>query len=794
MRKLISFFSICYGILVGNSQVINEIMQSNIDDVFVDNEYPDSWVEIYNNTDKDINLKGWTISPEGDILQGWRFNSDLYISAGGYILVYCDKESKGNHANFRLDSGKGELALFDKEGQLMDFISYPKQPAPQISYGRIDANRFSHFVTSSPAESNENSNASEELLPLPVFSHLGGVYQESVEVCVSMPEGLSDDTKLCITFNGNEPTINDAIDQQRLILNIDTTTVVRAKLISSEALSGRSVTQSYLYLPEPTNLPVLSIVTDADHFYDLSTGIFVGELDNNPNWEKDWRRPMNLELYLPNANGGGNKLIFNQLCEGRVSGGWSRREIQKPLVVYSHKRFGKKNFTTGEIWHEKNNIDEIESFMLRNSGGDIESAHIRDAFAQILLARHSEYLDWQDYRPCLYFENGVYKGIYDIRERSNEKYIESNYPEIEEFDCFENWDELKAGSYEDMAQFKKLVNNPAKTFAELDSAIDIDDLINHFVLQSFGLNTDYPQNNIVLWKAKGSEAKWHLILKDVDRFIVSWMNMSTNFFDHVRSVSQQTASSYDPGVRGKLFCFLLENEEAQRRFINKALVSLGDFMQPNVALELHKELADEIRPHITSHFTSWWGEDKAAKYINLWTEQNDYIIPDLYAQRWAIYHEQLQDEFCLSEPYKLHILPGEAVVSLYDHKLTQTAFEGIAYRNYPLVLSSSQDNYKVEITQYIDDVEISRELFSQCPGDWTPLEGVNKVSMLFDEMSEIEKIDISDTRIIAVYDLLGNKLADAIEDNKFVGRPGIYIVVEQDQTGQLTSRKRYLKP
>lgn len=41
--------------------VINEIMQSNVDVLFADKEFPDSWVEIYNAGTEAVDLKGYKI-------------------------------------------------------------------------------------------------------------------------------------------------------------------------------------------------------------------------------------------------------------------------------------------------------------------------------------------------------------------------------------------------------------------------------------------------------------------------------------------------------------------------------------------------------------------------------------------------------------------------------------------------------------------------------------------------------------------------------------------------------------
>ena len=51
--------------------VINELMQSNIDCIMDDlHEFPDSWVELYNNSDEAIDLKDYQIGTQKD--SAWR--------------------------------------------------------------------------------------------------------------------------------------------------------------------------------------------------------------------------------------------------------------------------------------------------------------------------------------------------------------------------------------------------------------------------------------------------------------------------------------------------------------------------------------------------------------------------------------------------------------------------------------------------------------------------------------------------------------------------------------------------
>ena len=87
--------------------VINELMQSNIDCIMDDlNEFPDSWVELYNAGQSSVNIAGYRLGIEDDASAAYSLPARI-IAPGGYLLIYCDKVGNGMHTSFRLDSGKG---------------------------------------------------------------------------------------------------------------------------------------------------------------------------------------------------------------------------------------------------------------------------------------------------------------------------------------------------------------------------------------------------------------------------------------------------------------------------------------------------------------------------------------------------------------------------------------------------------------------------------------------------------------------------------------------------------------
>lgn len=154
------------------------------------------------------------------------------------------------------------------------------------------------MVSPTPGEENVGETTSY-VMPSPVFSVPGGVYSSPVQLTISAPEdiALPRDAVLCVTTDGREPSISDMIGSLSLNLSIDESTTVRAKLLSSQFLNPLSVTHSYIF--DSTKMPVISITTDPDYLYSAEMGIFHGIKGQNPNYENDWRRPINIEFFMP---------------------------------------------------------------------------------------------------------------------------------------------------------------------------------------------------------------------------------------------------------------------------------------------------------------------------------------------------------------------------------------------------------------------------------------------------------------------------------------------------------------
>jgi len=138
--------------------VINEFMASNdMTQVDQDFEY-DDWIELYNNSNLDIDLSGYFLSDNSEDIMSWQIPAGTVISANGYLMIWADKdeEQEGLHANFKLSAAAESIILSDSDGSILDEVSYADQTT-DISYGRFP-NGTGDLQVMNPTFGLENNN------------------------------------------------------------------------------------------------------------------------------------------------------------------------------------------------------------------------------------------------------------------------------------------------------------------------------------------------------------------------------------------------------------------------------------------------------------------------------------------------------------------------------------------------------------------------------------------------------------------------------------------------------------
>lgn len=657
--------------------VFNEVMQSNINNLMVENDFPDSWVELYNPGTSNVNIRGWRIGSSTELDDCYTLPSAV-VNANGHLVIYCDKEDKGLHTDFRIDSGKSVLYLFDQTGTMVDSLALKKMPAPNVAFGRTEDNADSWYYEFTPTPGTANAGGgSMTVLPEPVFNEQGGIYEGYKLVTISKPEGAPADAGIFFTLDGSEPTRKSqgSLNPQ---ISFSGNKIVRARLISisNTAIPSPVVTQSYITPERQSDLPVVSIVTDNDYLYSAENGILAGSTNGaTPNYMQKWRRPLNIEYFGAGATEGEH---FNQLAEMAISGVSTREEPQKSLKLYANKRFGTKNFK-GVFWNTKPDVKKVKSFALRNGGNNASSSRINDATVQTVFGTHMDNIDWQAYQPVIVYLNGKYFGEFGMRERSNEDYVEANYglEDIEIADEVSYQSPVEGTLFN---EFFKTYTNEHSTYEELSQLIDVDNFVKTTVAEVYAMNTDYPTNNISLWTRTDAPAQWRWIIKDMDRFGVM-MPLYPPSFDMIRYLFEPDDLMYGGMHHFDLYKKMISFPEVRNSFIDQMSVSLGDFLKADLVNAVADSLANQIKDEVRATFSVY---NYSMSDFNSGLNNLKRVV----SGRADNLYSQMNQYFNLGGIVPLRIVAGDVPVTINGIALTEGDFDGKCFVNHPLTIDA----------------------------------------------------------------------------------------------------------
>ena len=692
------------------SVYINEVMQSTFGGQYdMLNEYPDSWVELYNPGDNQISLKDYRIGKKNKYKKCYNL-PDIMIPAKGHVVVYCDKADtvisyfdSGNlkheiHADFRITTDvESSIYLFNTDGVLSDTIGLPKMPAPNIAYGRLNDGIDSLGWELKPTMGMANEGGlSNKILPKPVFleNSIVSSAKEGVELhrLLAYPPKRSPKSYVIrYTIDGTEP--NETSEQMKYELYVSKNTVFKAAIFAENCITPPSETKVLLFNGHNIHLPVVSITASDEDLNSDKHGI----ISNNDSHEEDerfnWRRPAQFDYFFK----GGGISKCSQKCEIRVGGAWTRENKLKTFIVYADKRFGTTDYFSAQFWQSNRaEISKSKSIALRSAGNDFSGSYMRDGAAQLVIGQNAD-IDWQGFQPAIYYINAKYQGIINIRERGNEDNIWAHYNNLEDITLIEN-NELKEGEYSQFQDFVGFYSDKTHTYQEFDSVMDIEEFMNLMIISSFMSNTDFPGNNNVLWRPIADGGKWRWILKDVDRSFNIW-NQTPADYTYLNWVlrvdpfpSNETANNEYATL---LFRNLMEIDEFKQKFIDRFTVYLGDFLRSkeinSVLTWCHDEMAPEwdyfAAAQSMKNKSSWEGE-----ISNMKTWSNS---------RTLFMRSYLKSFFSLGQEIPTTVGIGSDAwnynITINDVPLTKGEFDGSLYcgRNYKLKGDCKDSQYTI---------------------------------------------------------------------------------------------------
>ena len=400
----------------------------------------------------------------------------------------------------------------------------------------------------------------------PQFSHTGGIYEDSITLELSFPAN-TDGYKIRYTTDGSLPTKSSKLYYSPIKLDKSMKScVIRAACFKGNLPSGKVITHTYIFDKKATSsLWTVSITAESDELeyimknYSLSVEI-----------------PSHTEIITPNG-----KTVISQDTGLKMFGGSSRAHAQKSFKIIARKSdrlgsdlyIGKGSFSyplfadrtiksgkgAGQV------LQKYDSFILRNGGNDslnataadpLKPTLLRDNISNAFAAKALSSFDMSYSQYASVYVNGEYYGILDMRENMNEDYVKNIYGVDDEnvvvikseLDTARTCGKWHQGDcrfcgcwfyYETDAEYTSEMNAWIKlcqeainctsasydtTYRKIAAKVDLDSFAEYMALNIYLCNSDWPHNNVKIWRYKGekidgieiTDGKWRFMYRDMD--------------------------------------------------------------------------------------------------------------------------------------------------------------------------------------------------------------------------------------------------------------------------------------
>ncbi len=118
--------------------VINELLPINNDVAVDQNGEFDDWIELYNQSDEEVNLSGYYLTDSKKNPTKWQFPEGTFISAKAFMIIWADGDTlqAGLHTNYKLSSDGEKVLLLTPDFTIVDETEYPSTVLQQ-SWSRI---------------------------------------------------------------------------------------------------------------------------------------------------------------------------------------------------------------------------------------------------------------------------------------------------------------------------------------------------------------------------------------------------------------------------------------------------------------------------------------------------------------------------------------------------------------------------------------------------------------------------------------------------------------------------------
>jgi hypothetical protein len=683
--------------------VINELQASNGTTEMDESDDFDDWIEIANTTGDAINLSGWYISDDGNDLLKHQFmatDDELMVPAFGFLLLWADNEVGAGsiHLNFELAQMGETIYLTTPSEDLLHFVTYTFNWQDN-SVGLNDDMEVVSFEDPTPAQPNTSASFAGTLSK-PVFSEPGQVtFDVSIETTINHP---TSGVELRYTMDGTTPNETSDLYSESIYLIDNTNIKVRA--FHSDYLPSLTATASYLFEAECSN-DIVSISCDPEDFSGS------GGIDNNPN------NGAEIEINFSLIHDG--ESVIDQTLGMKIHAADYRD--QRSLRLYARGEYGESHLKYP--FFDTRPFDEYKRLILRNAGNDgveINGSGVRDALITGLMQDIDPEYPTSHWKPVCVYINGVYWGLYNMRERQDNDWLESLYGyEEDEVDFLErsatapntrtqwsgNWDDYDA--MKTQAIEEDLSDDAA--FSSLAEEMDVRNFIDYQCTEIYGINQDWLSNNMKYWRAYDEDV-WRWIIWDLDWGIGCYYPSYPHGFPDWNSLSFSLSNwgGWTSVVETELFQNMVENEQFVDDLSTRAADLLNSYLREETVTAKLIDYQAQVHDDIPAQADQWGGT------LSAWENELEYMYTFI-TDRPEFMRQQFTDQFGLGEiiGIDLNTMPLAAgymevnTISVYNFPWNGRYFEALDVR----LKAIPNFGYEFDHWEWVDGQSFDDEIF-----------------------------------------------------------------------------------
>lgn len=415
-------------------------------------------------------------------------------------------------------------------------------------------------------------------------------------------------------------------------------------------------------------------------------------------WE-DVEYPTHVEYF---AEGSSSKNKAFEIDAGiSIAGKYSRNQKKKSVAIRMRKEYqsGKLHYPLFETRPENS---KFKSFILRNNGNRFKSDYIADAMATSLLEGTN--VDYQRSRQVIVFYNGDYHGIYDMREKLNEHFVETNYGIDNNYVDFIKISYANAnaqnGTADDYLSLMRFIesNDFKANDAAYDSVskkIDIVNFMEYMAAEIFYANEDWPHNNVRAWKSNSSP--WKFIAFDTDYGFdwsgrINGFTQNTNMINWVTSggrINTSCSNGKDYRCFPNIFAKLIQNSRFKQAFINRSSYLYSTFINSQKVNQQVDYINSTIDKAQFARDQKRYNRPKYTNECGTGFETDGSCLKKWAANRDKTVRNEYKEYFNLSEEVPITIsVKGNGKLKLDDFDIKQSStYNWTVFEGHPMKLS-----------------------------------------------------------------------------------------------------------